>query len=48
MYAGYGDTMPLIFRGFILQCLSSKPSGGVDWITEMQVINQSSLKNTAT
>lgn len=44
MYAGYGDTMPLIFRGFVLQCLSSKPSGGVDWITEMQVINQSSLK----
>ena len=43
-YAGYGDTMPLIFRGVVAQCLSSRPSGSVDWITEMQVFNQSSFK----
>lgn len=43
-HAGYGDTMPLIFQGIVNQCLSSRPSGSVDWVTEMQVFNQSSFK----
>ena len=44
-FAGYGKTMPLIFQGMVNQCLSSKPSGSVDWLTEMQVFNKSSFSN---
>lgn len=43
-HAGYGDTMPLIFQGVVSLCTSSRPSGSVDWITEMQVFNQGSFK----
>lgn len=43
-YAGYGDTMPLIFEGIVNECLSSRPSGSVDWITEMQVFDHLSFK----
>ena len=43
-HAGYGDTMPLVFQGMVNQCLSSRPSGGVDWITELQVFNQGTFK----
>lgn len=33
-YGGYGDTMPFIFQGDLMECTSQKPSGGVDWITQ--------------
>ena len=36
LYAGYQDTMPLIFRGDIGQCYSYRESGSVDFITEIQ------------
>lgn len=34
-YGGYGDTMPFIFQGTLMECTSQKPSGNVDWITTM-------------
>lgn len=34
-YGGYGNTMPLIFQGNLQECTSQKPSGSVDWITQM-------------
>lgn len=36
LYAGYGDTMPLIFKGDILECYSYRESGAVDYITEIK------------
>lgn len=36
VYAGYGNTMPLIFRGDINSCYSYRESGGVDFITNIQ------------
>lgn len=36
VYAGYGQNMPLVFRGDIDQCYSYRESGGVDFITEIQ------------
>lgn len=36
VYAGYGNTMPLIFRGDINSCYSYRESGGVDFITDIQ------------
>ena len=35
-YAGYGENMPLVFAGLVRECTSAKPSGSVDWITEVQ------------
>lgn len=34
-YAGYGNTMPFIFQGTLMECTSQKPSGGTEWITQM-------------
>lgn len=34
-YAGYGNVMPFIFQGTLMECTSQKPSGSVDWITQM-------------
>lgn len=34
-YTGYGDVMPFIFQGTLMECTSEKPSGSVDWITQM-------------
>lgn len=34
-YGGYGNVMPLVFQGSLQECTSQKPSGGVDWITQM-------------
>lgn len=34
-YAGYGNTMPLIFQGDLQRCISYRESGAVDWITEL-------------
>ena len=39
MYAGYNQTMPLIYEGEVTFCLSSRPGGSTEWITEMQTIN---------
>lgn len=34
-YAGYGETMPLLFQGNLQECTSEKPSGSTEWITQM-------------
>lgn len=34
-YAGYQNTMPLVFQGSLQECTSQKPSEAVDWITQM-------------
>lgn len=34
-YAGYGDTMPFIFQGTLMECTSQKPSGSTEWITQL-------------
>ncbi len=36
VYAGYGQNMPLVFRGDVDQCYSYRESGGVDFITDIQ------------
>ena len=36
LYAGYGNNMPMVFQGYVQFCTSNKPSGSVDWITEVQ------------
>lgn len=37
-YAGYQNTMPLVFQGTIQECTSQKPSGSVDWITQANAL----------
>ena len=39
--AGYQDTLPVIFFGFVTQCYSYRQSGSVDYITEIQADNNS-------
>ena len=36
LYAGYQNTMPLIFNGTVTICDSYRTSGSVDWTTELQ------------
>lgn len=36
LYAGYGNDLPLIFRGDVMQCYSFRESGAVDFITDIQ------------
>lgn len=36
LYAGYQDTMPLIFYGFVTQCQSYRQGGSTDYVTEIQ------------
>ena len=36
LYAGYGDTMPLIFKGYANCCYSYKRGGDADFVTEIQ------------
>ena len=38
-YAGYNDTMPLVYEGEAVSCLSTRPSGSTEWITELQTFN---------
>lgn len=38
LYAGYGEKMPLIFKGRILQAYSHKSSGSTEVITDIQAI----------
>lgn len=39
LYAGYGQTMPLIFSGTVIWCYSYKDGGSVDFVTHMEVKN---------
>lgn len=39
--AGYQDTLPIIFFGFVNQCYSYRKSGAVDYVTEIQADNNS-------
>lgn len=39
--AGYQDTLPVIFYGFVNQCYSYRKSGAVDYITDIQADNNS-------
>lgn len=36
LYAGYGDNLPLIFRGDVFRCSSYKEGGSTEFITEME------------
>ena len=38
LYAGYGEKMPLIFKGRILQAYSHKSSGSTEVITDIQAV----------
>lgn len=40
-YAGYQDTMPLLFFGFVTQCMSYRKGGSTEYITEIQADNNS-------
>lgn len=42
LYAGYGQNMPLIFAGFVYQCMSYKDGGSTEFITEL-VCNNNGL-----
>lgn len=42
LYAGYGQNMPLIFAGFVYQCMSYKDGGSTDFVTEI-VCNNNGL-----
>lgn len=43
LYAGYQDTMPLVFYGFINQCYSYRQGGDTEYITEIQADNNSCI-----
>lgn len=36
LYAGYGDTKPMVFFGWVQSCTSYRQSGSTEWITEIQ------------
>lgn len=36
LYAGYQDTMPLVFKGWVQTCTSQRPSGSVNTITSIE------------
>lgn len=42
LYAGYGQNMPLIFAGFVYQCMSYEDGGSTDFVTEI-VCNNNGL-----
>ena len=42
-YAGYGDTMPLLFEGFIQKGTSGKQGGSTDYITNILAFDQGHL-----
>lgn len=45
LYAGYGKNMPLIFAGFIYQCMSYKEGGSTDFITELVANNNGMMQD---
>lgn len=45
LYAGYGDNMPLIFAGFVNQCMSYKEGGSTDFITELVTNNNGMMQD---
>ena len=44
LYAGYGNTMPLIFYGIAILCTSYRQTGSVDWVTQLQAFEGSSFE----
>lgn len=45
LYAGYGDNMPLIFAGFVNQCISYKDGGSTEFITELVTNNNGMMQD---
>lgn len=43
LYAGYNNTMPMIFYGRVQQCLSYREEGSTEWITEVQAFEGGKL-----
>lgn len=43
LYAGYQDTMPLVFEGFLSRCISYRSEGSVDWITNINAFDGGAL-----
>lgn len=44
LYAGYKNNMPLIFAGFVNQCMSYKDGGSTDFITELVTNNNGMIQ----
>lgn len=40
LYAGYGETMPLIFEGLVRRCTSGKQGGSTEFITTIEAFDQ--------
>lgn len=45
LYAGYGNNMPLIFAGFVYQCISYKDGGSTEFITELVTNNNGMMQD---
>lgn len=45
LYAGYGSNMPLIFAGFVNQCMSYKDGGSTEFITELVTNNNGMMQD---
>lgn len=45
LYAGYGENMPLIFAGYVNQCMSYKDGGSTDFITELVTNNNGMMQD---
>lgn len=45
LYAGYGENMPLIFAGFVNQCMSYKDGGSTEFITELITNNNGMMQD---
>ena len=45
LYAGYGQNMPLIFAGFVNQCMSYKEGGSTEFITEIVTNNNGMMQD---
>lgn len=43
LYAGYNNTMPMVFYGRVQQCLSYRAEGSTEWITEVQAFEGGKL-----
>lgn len=41
--AGYGSEMPIIFVGWVQECLSSKDGGATEWVTNIQAFDGGSV-----
>lgn len=45
LYAGYGKNMPLIFAGFVNQCMSYKEGGSTEFVTELVTNNNGMMQD---